>query len=171
MLFLDTFDGRVTAAGGRQLLRAHDTQTRVEWQPRDRQVRLESHVTGPVAFAWDLPPGPLRNGLEPLIEVRRLLPQVEVEIGGRLLGILDGDRKTVARIRIESGRARVPGRARLWHRIPTVVTLTAVRGYDLEYKRLVPIVESRPGLERTLAGLLGITFRRWQRPRLVMCRG
>jgi CHAD domain-containing protein len=85
--------------------------------------------------------------------VRRLLPQVEVEIHGRLLDVLDDDRKTVARIRIEVVRARTPWRAGPWRRIPTLVTLTALRGYDAAYERLLRIVESRPGLERSLAGL------------------
>ena len=70
----------------------------------------------PVDFAWDLPCGPLRDSLEPIIDVRRLLPQVEVEIHGRMLDVLDDERKTVARIRIEAGRARTPGHASPWQR-------------------------------------------------------
>ena len=154
MVLLDTFNGRIAAAGGR--LTAHDDGdggARLEWQPRDRHVRLEVCVQTPVDFAWDLPCGPLRESLQPVIDVRRLLPQVEVEIQGRMLDVLDDDRKTVARIRIEVGRARPPRRAGPWHRIPTLVTLTALRGYDGAYTRLLRIIESRPGLERSLAGL------------------
>jgi CHAD domain-containing protein len=70
-----------------------------------------------------------------------------------MLDVLDDDRKTVARIRIEEGRARTPGRASPWQRIPTLVTLTALRGYDAAYERLRRIIESRPDLKRSLAGL------------------
>ena len=153
LVLLDTFNGRIAAAGGRLTARAGDGGARLEWQPRDRQVRLEVSVKTPVDFAWDLPCGPLRDSLQPIIDVRRLLPQVEVEIHGRMLDVLDDDRKTVARIRIEVGRARTPRRASPWHRIPTLVTLTALRGYDAAYERLLRIIESRPGLERSLAGL------------------
>jgi CHAD domain-containing protein len=153
LTLLDTFNGRIAAAGGRLTARAGDTGVRLEWQPRDRHVRLEASVKTPVDFAWNLPSGPLRDSLQPIVDVRRLLPQVELEIHGCMLDALDDDRKTVARIRIEGGRARTPRRASPWHGIPTLVTLTALRGYDAAYERLLRIIESRPGLERSLAGL------------------
>jgi len=153
LVLLDTFDGRIADAGGRLTARSGNGGTRLEWQSHDRQVRLDVSVKTPVDFAWDLPCGPLRASVEPIIDVRRLLSQVEVEIHGRLLHVLDDDRKTVARIRIEVGRARTPGRASPWQRIPTLVTLTALRGYDAAYERLLRIIESRPGLKRSVAGL------------------
>jgi CHAD domain-containing protein len=157
LVLLDTFNGQIAAAGGRLTARrpeeGRERGARLEWQPRDRQVRLEVSVKTPVDFAWDLPFGPLRDSLQPIIDVRRLMAQVEVEIHGCVLDVLDHDRKTVARIRVESGRARTPRPASPWHCIPTLVTLTALRGYDADYERLLRIIESRPGLERSLAGL------------------
>jgi CHAD domain-containing protein len=153
LVLLDTFNGRITAAGGRLTSRAEDGGALLEWQPRDRQVRLEVSVKTPVEFAWDLPSGPFRDSLQPIIDARRLLPQVEVEIHGRMLDVLDHDRKTVARIRIEGGRARTPRRASPWRCIPTLVTLTALRGYEAAYERLLRIIESRPELEKSLANL------------------
>ena len=158
LVLLDTFNGRIAAAGGRLAARAGTGGPRLEWQPQDRQVRLEVSVKTPVDFVWDLPSGPLRNSLEPIVEVRRLLPQVEVEIQGRMLDVLDDDRKTVARIRIEEGRARTPGRTSPWQPIPPLLTLTALRGYDGAYQRLLRIIESRPGLNRSLAGLQAIAL-------------
>src|SRR5262245_42857008 len=153
LVLLDTFNGRIAAAGGRLTARAGNGGAQLEWQPQDRQFRLQVTVKTPVDFVWNLPGGPLRDSLEPIIDVRRLLPQVEVEIHGRMLDVLDDDRKTVARIRIELGRARTQGRASPWQRIPTLVTLTALRGYDAAYGRLIRIIESRPGLKRSVAGL------------------
>src|SRR5262245_56053313 len=158
LVLLNTFNGRIAAAGCRLTTRAGNGGARLEWQPQDRQVRLEVSVKTPVDFTWDLPCGPLRDSLEPVIDVRRLLSQVEVEIHGRMLDVLDDDRKTVARIRIEVGRARTPGRASPWQRIPTLVTLTALRGYDAAYERLLRIIESRPGLKRSIGGLQGIAL-------------
>ena len=153
LALLDTFDGRIAAAGGRFTASTGNGGARLEWHPRDRQTPLEVSAKTPVDFAWDLPSGPLRDSLAPIIDVRRLLPQVEVEIHGRMLDVLDDDRKTVARVRIEAGRARTPGRATPWTRIPTLVTLCALKGYDPAYERLLRIIESRPGLKRSLAGL------------------
>ncbi len=158
LVLLDTFNGRIAAAGGRLATRAGKGSARLEWQPQNRQLRLEVSVKAPVDFAWDLPCGPLRDSVEPIIEVRRLLPQVEVEMHGRMLEVLDDDRKTVARIRIEQGRARTPGRGGSWQPIPSLVTLTPLRGYDAAYKRLLPIIESRPGLKRSPAGLQTIAL-------------
>jgi len=156
LVLLDTFNGRIAAAGGRFTARAANGGARLEWLSPDRQVRLELPVKTPIDFAWNLPCGPLRDNLEPVIEVRRLLPQVEVEIQGSILDVLDDDRKTVARIRIEMGRARKPRRAGAWQSIPTLVTVTALRGYDTAYERLLRIIESRPGLKRSLAGMQAI---------------
>ncbi len=159
LVLLDTFNGLIAAAGGRLTARSGNKGEWLEWQPRDGQVRLEAPVTAPVAFAWDLPCGPLRASLEPIIDVRRLMPQVEVELQGRSLDVLDNDRKTVARIRIEEGRARTPGRSGYWQGIPALVTLSGMRGYDAAYERLLRIIESRPDLERSPSGLLAIALK------------
>jgi CHAD domain-containing protein len=158
LVLLDTFNGRIAAAGGRFTACRANGSARLEWLSPDHEVRLELPLKKPVDFAWDLPCGPLRDSLEPIIAVRRLLPQVEVEIQGSMLDVLNDDRKTVARIRIEVGRARPPRRAGAWRRIPMLVTVTALRGYDTAYERLLRIVESRPGLKRSLAGLQAIAF-------------
>jgi CHAD domain-containing protein len=83
---------------------------------------------------------------------------VEVEIHGRTLDVLDNERKTIARIRIEEGRARTPGRAGAWHCIPGLVTLSGLRGYDAAFERLLRIVESRPELNRAPSSLQAIAL-------------
>lgn len=158
LVLLDTFNGRIAAAGGRLTARSGNGGAELEWQTPEHQVRLEVPIQTPVAFAWDLPCGPLRTSLQPIVDVRRLLPQVEVEIQGRTLDVLDNDRKTVARIRIEEGRARTPGRAGSWQCIPALVTLSGLRGYDAAYERLLRIIESRPGLKRSSSGLQAIAL-------------
>src|SRR5262249_49295368 len=64
-----------------------------------------------------------------------------------------------ARIRIEEGRARKPGRAGSWQSIPSLVTLSGLRGYDAAYERLLRIIESRPGLKRSPSGLQAIALK------------
>jgi CHAD domain-containing protein len=46
-----------------------------------------------------------------------------------------------------------------WHPLPTMVTLTGLRGYEDEYERLVPVIESRPGIEFCPDGLHGVVLR------------
>ena len=83
-----------------------------------------------MSFAWDLPDGPLQQALAPVIGVRRLLAQADAEEHGSLLDVLDDRGKTVARLRIESGQARLPMSRSAWQPLPTMVTLTGLRGYE-----------------------------------------
>ena len=46
----------------------------------------------------------------------------------------------------------MPGPRAPWRRLPTLLTVTALRGYNAEFRKLVPIIESRPGLERLPVG-------------------
>src|SRR5262249_36927285 len=92
----------------------------------------------------------------PVIGVRRLLAQADAEEHGSLLDILDDRRKTVARLRIESGHVRGPAPHSTWARLPTILTLTGLRGYEDEYERLRPVIESRPGIAPCPAGVEGV---------------
>ena len=80
-------------------------------------------------FAADVPGGGLRTALEPLLEERALLPVVEIRNRERLLDVLDSERKTVVRMRLQQPAL---GRRRLRPRVHVV----AVRGYDKALERV-----------------------------------
>ncbi len=143
---LDTFDGRVRRAGARLTRTGGDGHTTVAWYPRDGRAPLAVRLTQPANFAWDLPAGRLQQELAPVIGVRRLLPRADAEAHGSLLDILDDRHKTVARLRIESGQVRRPAPRSAWQPLPTILTLTGLRGYEDAYERLKPVIESRPGI-------------------------
>src|SRR5262249_61189533 len=127
---LDRFDGgfRRAAAG---LTRSEARgPTTVAWRPRGGGPCLATRLNQPVSFAWDLPDGPLKQVLAPVIGPRRLLPQADAEEYGSLLEILDDRGKTVARLRIASGQARLPIPPGAWRPLPTMVTLMGLRGYE-----------------------------------------
>ena len=155
---LDTFDFRVARAGGRLTRAGVNGGATLEWQPRGGP-RLEIRPDRPVSFAWDLPDGPLHQRLAPVLGVRRLLAQVEAEEHGSLLEILDDEGKTTARVRIQTGRVRRPLSRTGWTMLPTTIALTGLRGYEDEYRRLVPVIESRPGLEPAPEGYVGVMLR------------
>jgi len=144
---LDTFDGRIRRAGGRLTQAGLNGRCTITWQPAGGRKHLLVPARGPVGFAWDLPDGPLQQVLSSVIGVRRLLAQADAERYGSLLEVLDGRRKIVARLRIESGRARPPMVRSAWQPLPIFITLTSLRGYEDVYQRLVPVIESRPGIE------------------------
>ena len=156
---LDTFDGRVRRAGGRLTRAGINGSATVEWQPRGGGSPLAIRLSQPVGFAWDLPEGPLQRALAPVIGVRRLLPLADAEAHGSLLEILDDRGKIVARLRVESGRARLPAARNGWQPLPTVITLTGLRGYADIYEQLIPVIQSRPGIEACVGGLNDVTLR------------
>ena len=155
---LDTFDGRI-AAGGGQLWRVGEGATaRLECHPRDRRLSVQTSVRTTAAFVWDLPRGTVATQLRPIVGVRRLLPMVELELDGQTLDVLDGRGKTVARIRITAARARPAKRGR-WHAVPTLVTVTGLPGRDEDSRHVRALVERRPGLQRSRAGLQALGLR------------
>ena len=108
---LDTFDGRVRRS------RAHltrDGENGVAWLSHGGVSQLAMRLKEPVSFAWDFPDRPLQQLVASVIGPRRLLVQAEGEECGSLLEILDDRSKTVARVRIVSGQARLPTSTAAW---------------------------------------------------------
>src|SRR5437899_677204 len=157
---LDTFDGRVRRTGARLTHGLVNGASTLAWQPPGGRSVLALGLKQPVSFAWDLPDGPLQQAVASVIGPRRLLPQADAEESGSILEILDDRDKTVARLRIASGQARLPAPRSAWRSLPTTIALTGLRGYEDAYERLVPVIESRPGIESCPEGLTGMMLRR-----------
>ena len=153
---LDTIDGRVGRAGARLTHAGVDGDSIISWKPGTTGSELAVRLQQPASFAWELPDGALYRALAPVIGPRRLLPQAEAEESGSLLDVLDNRGKTVARLRIASGQARLPTPRSAWRPLPAMVTLSGLRGYRDQYERLVPIVQSRPGIRACPEGVLGV---------------
>ncbi len=99
-------------------------------------------------FAWDFPPGPFRQDIRPIIKMRRLLPVVELQLGGCTLRVLDSRKKTLVRLRFEQGTAKVPGRADSSVLLPGTLRVLPVRGYAKAYHRVKDVLETQLGLEK-----------------------
>jgi CHAD domain-containing protein len=149
---LDTFDGRVRQAGASLTRAGADSGSTMKWQTLAGSDRFAIRTTQPVSFAWDLPEGPLKEEVAPVVGPRRLLAQAEAEEHGSVLEMLDERGKAVARLRIASGQARLPTATEGWRPWPAMLTLTALRGYDDEYERLLPVIASRPGIQQCPEG-------------------
>jgi CHAD domain-containing protein len=127
--FFDSFDGLLHAEGlsvvledGRLILIEHDTG--------EERARLAAAQPTQPLLARDLEPGPLRDALAPVLEVRALLPLVHVHSRVRALDVLDGERKTVVRMTLEEP-ALVSSSSRHTALRPRL-RLALVRGYDSE---------------------------------------
>jgi len=93
-------------------------------------------------FARDLPQGPFRKRLEPLLEMRELVPKVRIRSRIHTLRILNKDEKTVARLSIEENTLlRQQGRRplKLGHR----AVLIPVRGYQKPGKETAELLQAQ----------------------------
>jgi CHAD domain-containing protein len=156
---LDTFDGRIRRAGACLTRDGVNGTSTIAWQSRGGG-HLAMRLSQPVSFAWDLPDSPLQQAVTSVIGVRRLFAQNDAEEYGSLLDVLDDREKTVARLRVACGQARLPDARGVWQALPTMVTLTGLRGYEEVFERLVPVIESRPGIKPCPDGPLGVMLQR-----------
>jgi CHAD domain-containing protein len=80
--------------------------------------------------ATELPPGPLRDVLSSVLDVRALLPLARVRQRTRVFRVLDAERKTVVRLTLEDSSLVTPSG---WeNRLRPRVRLEPVRGYEDE---------------------------------------
>lgn len=127
----DSFDWRLFQSG-LQLDEArgaglHElTLRKLEDDSACETIRLEGPVAG---LFHDYPPGLLRDRLATTLQMRTLLPQVEIRRRERLLRLLDGEQKTVLRIALQEQSARPPGRGE-YQPMAALIRLLPVRGYD-----------------------------------------
>jgi CHAD domain-containing protein len=139
--YYDTFDGRLRANRGPAIyehgrLVLNGASAGME-RPPERML------------AADLEPGPLRDALLPVIDVRALLPLAEVRVHEHRLRILDAERKTVVRASIEQPALVGSGAA-----LRARVRLSALRGYDRELARVRGALERELGLEASPLSLV-----------------
>jgi CHAD domain-containing protein len=137
--YYDTFDGRLHAAG---LLAVWEEGQLALVELGSDRVRARATASKPARplFAHELPDGGLRNALRPLLDARALLPVVEIRSRERLFDVLDTERKTVVRMRLQQPAL---GRRRLRPRIH----VSAVRGYDKALRRVGRTLMTELGLQ------------------------
>jgi CHAD domain-containing protein len=140
--FYDTFDGRLHGEGltlayedGRLVL--------VDGSGHPRSIADELAAPGRL-FASELAPGPLRDLLEPITEVRALTTTARVRSRLHPLRVLDDEAKTVVRVLVEEPVLVGPGGAR--DPLGPRVRLLPVRGYEKELRLLRNTLEGQLGL-------------------------
>ena len=144
-VFLDTFDGRLRREGlvlersdGRLRLREGDRPDRVAGAPAGREDRV---------LASELPQGPLRDRLAPLLENRAALPLAPVSSQLQRVRVLNDDEKTVVRLVVDAPAGLEPR-----------VVVQPVLGYDKALVRVRSALEDlglaaapEPLVDRALA--------------------
>jgi CHAD domain-containing protein len=143
-IFYDTFDG-LLHAGGLSVVREQGRLALIDpGSGAERAGITTSEPTQPF-LAVELAPGLLREALLSVIDVRALLPLVQVRSRVRQLDVLDDERKTVVRMRLEEP-ALVSFNGRHTALRPRL-TLAVVRGYDKALARVRGMLEHELGFK------------------------
>ncbi len=143
--YYDTFDGLLRAAG---LSLVHE-DGRLSLIERETGLVQASLATAPPRmplFAGELAPGPLRDSLRELTDLRALLPLVQVQLRERRMSVLDGAQKTVVRLALEE--TSLTGPAGTVSPLRPRLRITPVRGYDSERHSVLHTLERDLGFTR-----------------------
>lgn len=142
--YYDTFDWRLYAQGGTLDIESSDSGIGLNWRQRGT-CSDTLRVTCPPRFVRDFPAGALRSRLEPVLEMRALLPQAEIECRCRRFKWLNRDRKTVLRFHIECNRVLDPDKGQSYD-LNGRIRVLPVKGYHKPVQRIVKALVNHPGL-------------------------
>lgn len=155
-IYHDSFDWRIYQAGG-VLAEIHAGRgRRLEWRNRKTGALLgeQSRAGKLPRMLRDWAPGQLRERLGPILEMRALLPRVELESRVRGLRLLNEDDKTVVRLLLEQNRCRLPDDDGKLQPLGRRLRLVPVRGYDRELGDVETLLLDRLRLPQTAPVML-----------------
>ncbi len=142
--YYDSFDWRLYGAGGVIVASDQGPARSLEWRNRNTGVPLERlPLTGDLPrFVWEFPAGGFQARLQPVMEMRALLPVVELEARSTVYRLLNKDEKTVLRLVLEQCGSRNPG-ANEFVPMGRYLHLLPVKGYDRPYEKMQAFLRSR----------------------------
>ena len=140
--YYDTFDGLLHAAGF-SLVHEDGMLSLIERESGMVQASLTTPPPRMPSFAGELEPGPLRDALRKLTDIRALLPLVQVQLRERRMSVLDGEKKTVVRLAIEE--TSLTGPAGKVSPLRPRLRVSAIRGYDSERHSVLLTLEEELG--------------------------
>ncbi len=143
--FYDTFDWRLYANDAIIEERQDGKQRTLLWHSFDNDNYTKSGgqtiSSASPQFAKDLPAGQFRSRLEPIIEMRELMPLLHINAQVRSLRVLDKIDKTVVRLVVETStvRRRQGGKT---HPLPDRIAVMPVKGFQKPYTKIVSMLEA-----------------------------
>ncbi|MEJ2085401.1 MAG: hypothetical protein P8Y44_06950, partial [Acidobacteriota bacterium] len=146
--YFDTFDWRLLAAASTLWSEEGLRSPILYLQPSDASPVLQTKISRSPGFVWDLPQGPLREFIAPVVGVRRLLDITSIRARGSVLRVLDRREKTVAMLRFERLEASTALGCIKRAELCQSVTLIPIRGYNDTFDKLRISLQKDFGLRR-----------------------
>jgi CHAD domain-containing protein len=139
--WMESFDWRLWSAGCELYLEQEAGQSALHRRDLETGAsKGQLTVTEAPRFVWDLPRGPFRERLEPVLEMRALLPLVTVRSRFRNLTLRDGDGKLTLQVEIEETRVAGPADTRS-RPLDRRLTINPVKGYETPTKNLTLLID------------------------------
>jgi CHAD domain-containing protein len=147
-VWLDTFDGRLHAAGLtlRQVAGAASGELVLSTSAGADLACAALRVPRWPARIDVIPVGPLRDRLDPVVEIRALLPLASAEGTLTVLRVLNRQQKTVARITVDAASLVRP----VLDTLPTRLVIAPVRGYQMSAERAGQLLTAADGFAPSL---------------------
>ncbi len=143
-VYLDTFDWRLHQAGCQLVREREDDRASLRWRAPHQTALYVLPIEDEVRFSKDLPDGFLRSQLEPLIEVRALLPMGAAEIERLPIVVRDNDGNTLARILVDRLQILDPDNVRIQNQ-HFRLTVQQVSPRQRPLRRIIEAVENCGG--------------------------
>ena len=144
---LDTADRRLRGAGVDLDLETGRGGARLVLREPGGRAPLAAEVRRPRRARYllrDLPAGPLRERLVPIVEMRALLPLANVKVDAQRVRVLNADDKTVARISLATPVALVGSGAGGGVPLTPRVDVSGVLGYQKPLDRVTAAMQRGP---------------------------
>jgi CHAD domain-containing protein len=144
---LDTADRRLRAAGIDLDLEAGPGRARMVLREHPGRPPLVAEVRRPHRKRYlvgDLPPGPLRERVSPIVEMRALLPLANVRVEAQQVRVLNADDKTVARLTVATPAALPDGPLAASVPLTPRVEVAGVLGYPKPLARVSAALRRGP---------------------------
>ena len=144
--YYDTFDWRLYANGSvLEAVADGRGQRLILRNLNDHKTLSQVTLPGAPRFARDLPPGQIRQLLEPLLEMRELQPVIRGRSREHALRVLNKDDKTVVRLVISQSAAQRRSGRKTW-KLENQVAVIPVKGYPKPLRQVISLLEDL-GLE------------------------
>lgn len=136
LCYLDSFDWRLQQQGLLLVKKGAELQMQEK-----KSGRLISSCAVTEAIKWPdrLPAGELRERLSRILEMRALIPIVNVEVQSTMLHLLDSDEKTLLRMQLEEAVCYKPGVNEQFKLAPRVC-LIPLKGYQNQLRKIAKIL-------------------------------
>lgn len=145
--YFDSFDWRIYCAGGVIEEESGTGGFTLRWRNFvSNEIYGNTSINNMVQFAWDLPVCDLRERLEPILEMRALLPLLRMSCKVHGLIVLNKEKKTVVRLGIEENRILGSTKSKP-RKLPAILYVESVKGYGTVFKEVLQVINQQLALK------------------------